>query len=64
MTEKQDIEPEDKYGHAHGYQEWYYIGYTIMHRCNYKHGREIGYEEWHTEYHDDDSQSKTRFYIR
>ena len=62
MTKKQDIEPKKK-GQWHGYQEWYYIGYTIMHRCKYKNGKPIYYYEYHDEYHDD-SQSNTMFYIR
>ena len=65
MTEKEDIEPKNDKGEWHGYQEWYYIDYTIMHRGIYKNGEPIYYHEYH-EHHDyyDDSQSNTSFYIR
>lgn len=53
---KEDIEPIDSNGQWHGYQEWYYDGFDrgtigeICYRCNFKHGKEIGYEEWHSNY--------------
>ena len=53
-----DIEPKDINGQFHGYNEWYYDDdIRLWMRCNYKHGREIGYEEWH-------DARKTTFYIR
>ena len=52
---KKNIRPANSKGKWHGYQEWYYVDDTIMHRCNYKNGLRIGYEEWHmdkkTDYH-------------
>jgi len=60
MKKNKNIEPEDKYGHPHGYQEWYNGLGNLWVRCTYKHGHVIGYEEWHT-----GGYSKaTRFNIR
>ena len=57
---KQDIEPCNDKGQWHGYQEWYEDGKLSI-RVIYKHGLEIGYEEYHNTYY---SQSMTNSYIR
>jgi hypothetical protein len=41
----------------HGYQEWYGVTNKLLCRCIYKHGDDIGYEEYHT-------AKKTTFYIK
>ena len=56
----------DDKGRTHGYQQCNYAGIhagkydRLKFRVMYKHGLEIGYEEWHR-YH---SPSTTSFYIR
>jgi len=63
MRGKEDIEPKNDKCEWHGYQEWYYHDDTIMHRCKYKNGKQIGYYEYHHRNHHE-SQSNTSFYIR
>ena len=59
----EDIKPKDNNNRNHGYQQWYhnFAGYNgkLKLRVIYKHGVEIGYEEWHKIYTD----STTSFYI-
>ena len=57
MKPIEDIEPKDKDGEYHGYQEWYdYFGNMNI-RVIIKHGKELGYEEWHR-------YDTTNYYIR
>ena len=56
LNEKKEIEPKDSNGDWHGYQEWYTNG-DLWLRCNYKHGRKIGYRENHR-------HTTTYFYIK
>lgn len=62
----EDINPKDNKGQNHGYQEWYHsyhqlqLYHRLKIRVEYKHGLEIGYEEWHKIY----SHSTTSFYIK
>jgi hypothetical protein len=57
MKHKENKVPLDSKGRFHGYNVRYAYDDTLRLRLVYKHGREIGYEEWH-EY------KKTNFYIR
>ncbi len=50
-----DIDPRDKKGNYHGYQEWYWGDLWV--RCTYKHGDDVGYEENH-------KNKETYFYIK
>ena len=50
-----DIDPRDKKGDYHGYQEWYWGDLWV--RCTYKHGDDVGYEENHR-------NKETNFYIK
>jgi len=54
---KIDIDPTDKHGRFHGYQEWYWKSGEIMSRCKYIHGLRIGYQERH-------GIEETNFYIK
>lgn len=53
---KKTIESKNSKGQYHGYQESYAYG-EIQLRGMYKHGLEIGYEEYH-------GLKKTNFYIK
>jgi len=53
---KKDIDPTDKRGRLHGYQQWYRNGKLWL-RGKWIHGLEIGYEELH-------STKQTNFYIK
>ena len=53
---KKDIEPTDKNGKYHGYQQWYSLD-DIWLRCISKHGKVIGYKETHL-------LLETQFHIR
>jgi len=57
LDNMKNIEPTDKNGHFHGYQEWYYSGVKLTFRCKYIHGNKIGYVERH-------GIKETNFYIR
>lgn len=52
-----DIDPKDKHGEYHGYQEWYALYNRLWLRGMYKHGEEISYEELH-------DCNETNYYIR
>jgi len=54
---KKDIDPTDKHGKFHGYQEWYWESGKLMSRCKWIHGIKIGYHEYH-------SAKRTNFIIR
>jgi len=58
MKTIKDKMPKDSNGKWHGYQEWYHLNKILMLRGLYKHGLEIGYEEYHG------STWKTNFYIK
>jgi len=62
MKYKKDMITKNSKCQWHGYQELYYIDDTILHRCNYKNEKQIGYYEYHDDSYDD-SQSNTSFYI-
>ena len=48
MKNKKDISSRDNNRELHGYQEWYYSNIDkLTIRVIYKHGLEIGYEEYH-----------------
>ena len=51
-----DIINYNNKGEYHDYQEWYNLGELEL-RGNYKHHKEIGYEEWH-------AVKETTYYIR
>jgi len=53
---KKDIEPRNTKGKRHGYTETYSSDKLYL-RAIYKHGQEIGYEEWH-------GIPETNYYIR
>jgi hypothetical protein len=58
MKNKKDISSRDNNRELHGYQEWYYSNIDkLTIRVIYKHGLEIGYEEYH-------GLKKNNFYIR
>lgn len=52
-----EIEPIDSNGDWHGYQEWYALYNRLWYRGMYKHGLEIGYEEYH-------KCDETNYYIK
>ena len=56
MAKKRDIDPRNKNGDFHGYQEWYYDN-SLWLRCNYVHDEPKGYE-------DDHHKETTTYYIR
>jgi len=53
---KNDIRNYNDKEQFHGYQELYFF-FKIHLRNDYKNGKEIGYEEWH-------SEEQTNYYIR
>ena len=60
--EKEEIVQCNQKGEYHGYQQWHHQNdnHTLKLRGVFKHGLEIGYEEWHKYY----STAQTTFYIR
>ena len=58
---KEDIQPKNKKGQFHGYQERYFIN-NLVSRYTGKNGRRIGYYEWHASNFRD--IKVTRFFIR
>jgi hypothetical protein len=54
--EIKDIEPKNKKGELHGYQQWYGIKNKLQFRGYWKNNETIGYIEWHI--------GETNFYIR
>jgi hypothetical protein len=56
---KEIITKNDK-GNYHGYQQWYHYD-KLWFRGNSKHGRGMGYLEWHVEHVVD---IETQFHIR
>jgi len=42
---RKNIQPYNNKGEAHGLWEWYWGG-TLMYKCFYHNGKEIGYEEY------------------
>lgn len=63
MTKKnKHIEVYDKFSEHHGYQQWVHV--DIWFRGCYKHGLEIGYQEWTKSSFIGDSKTIVEFYIR
>jgi len=60
---KKDIEPKDKRGRLHGYQQWYWTNGELKFRGKLIHYVEIGYQEWHNNI-GVIKDSETNFYIR
>ena len=61
--EKEEIVQFNQKGEHHGYQQLFDYKYTngrLWLRGTYNNGLEIGYEEWHRQY----CEPQTNFYIR